>query len=993
MNYWLYLALKNAKPLLYILLALIGAGLFITTQVPIDAVPDITNKQVMINTKTGPLNPEQIERLVTLPIEQLMTGIAGVTEIRSLSKFGLSQVNVIFDEDVEIFWARAQIFERLALVNLPSGLAAEMAPMTTGLGEIVMYTLLLKPDSGEKKTKNKIEQLIYLKEIQDRLIRPELLKVTDVADVDTNGGYKKEIHINFDPKKLEAFGLTLLGFRQSVMALGQNVGGGYIQENSDQLIISVNNEVKSLNVIENFPIKSWFNGRPIYIKDVASVKIESTLRVGAATTAGEEAVLGTVLMRSGANSQKVANESVKAIKKIKLPENVDLQIQYSRSFLVDKTIDTVTKSLIEGALLVILILLLLIGDMRASLIVSAVIPISLIGAFVGMKLTGVSANLMSLGAIDFGLIVDGAVVLVENIIRRSSEANKKSKMDFVFDSTKEVLKPLVLGVLIIVIVYLPILFLDGIEGKMFRPMALAVLFALATSLVLTVIWIPGLAYLLLKPKNSHSAPWLITKLEWAYHYTLYYAVRYKASILVTTGLVFISAIWLFATQIGTDFIPQLNEGDMVIGLVRDTSIGIDESVTQQKMAEKRIIQFAEVESVFSRLGTPESATDPMSINFADTFVILKKDKDQWPYRADLGRAYNKDELFEAIKSDLEKNLKPQEISQTQPIEMRFNEILEGSRADVALRIYGPDLEILEKLINQSKEALEGMPGLFESQFDALTALTKSRVLEYYPDYKKLAQYQVLPSELNLSFELGMAGEEVGSFSDLNRSVPIRLHLDEKLRENLDEVNQIRVPTASGGSVALADLGTFVEQNKVTTIARSWGQRYSALSLFIKNRDIQSFVTEAQERIQAKVSLPDGYRFYWGGQFKNMELTKKRFLVLIPMVVFLIGLILVAHFKSYVFALIVFIAAPLAWTGGVFSLWIANLSLTVPALIGFIAVSGIAILNAVVLVTFILEQSNSQEPLTDAIIRGAKVRMRRKRLIDSRVAVNVSIYVA
>lgn len=969
-------SLANRRLVLVTIFLFCALGIYNMTIVPVDAVPDITNTQVMVNTRTGSLSPEQIERQVTLPVELELNGIPGVQEIRSLSKYGLSQVIVIFENSTDIYWARSQVFEKLSTVALPKNVKPELAPITTGLGEVVMYTVEAKGGSSLAELPE-VARLIRLREIQERIIRPELRRIPGVADVDTNGGFRKEIHINVFPKKLQAHGLSLLELKKLVENIGRSAGGGYIQENGNQIIVGVTGDLTSIDAVKLFPLKVSFGGKVLNVSDVAEVRIESGLRVGAATSHGEETVLGTVLMQSGSNSRLVASDCVDRLRAISLPDEAEVKIHYTRSFLVDTTIRTVTKSLLEGAALVILVLIFLVGDLRSSLLVASVIPISLLGAFIGMKITGVSANLMSLGAIDFGLIVDGAVVLVENIVRRSGQPELlgKGRIAFFLESCAEVVKPILFGVLIIMLVYAPILFLGGVEGKMFRPMAVTVLFALLTSLFLTMLFVPVAASLFLKVEHEHKTPWLFRKLEVIYDHTLAFIFEKRLMLSVLTVSLLGIACWVLFFRLGSDFIPKLDEGDMVIGLVRGSSQGITESIRQQKMAEERILKFGEVEAVFSRMGTPDSATDPMSVNFADTFVILKKDKSLWPMDPSTKRISSKQELFEKIKQDLEKNLPEQDITQTQPIEMRFNEILEGSRADVTLRFFGPDLNVLSGLINDSKTALTGMRGLSDAQFDSLTALTKSQVLEIEPRPKQMAEYSVNFNDLRDAFGMALAGEEVGVLYDYDRSVPVILHLDESLRENEKEIADLPIDTVKGGVVPVHLIADVKRSERVTTIARSWGQRYSALSLFVKGRDIDSFVQEAQRIVESKIKLPSGYRMYWGGQFRNMAEARSRFAILIPITLLLMLMLLYRNFGSLREALLVFSAIPLATIGGVFALWFRGFSLTVPAIIGFIALAGVAVLNGVVMLTFISDLRRDGTPSREAVIKGARIRLR------------------
>lgn len=945
-----------------------AVGVLALRSVPIDAVPDITNVQVMINTKTGALSPEQIERQVTYPIELELNGVPGVVESRSLSKYGLSQVIVVFDNTVDIYWAREQLFQRITNVQLPDGLKPELAPISTGLGEVLMYTVEATEKSDLMKLPE-LQRLITLREIQERQIRPQLRKVEGVADVDTNGGYRKQIHINIFPEKLKSYGLSVLELKELLANMGRSSGGGFIESNGQQIIIGVKNELTSLEDVSQFPLKVSFSGKMLTVKDVADVRIESGLRVGAATAHGQEAVLGTVLMLAGGNSRAIAVEAERALSAVDLPDGVQVKVHYSRSFLVNATVFTVTKSLLEGAALVIFILILLVGDFRSSLLVASVIPIAMLGAFIGMKLTGVSANLMSLGAIDFGLIVDGAVVMIENMVRNSGNQKllSKGRLQFFLESALEVVRPVFFGILIIMIVYAPILFLSGIEGKMFRPMAMTVLFALITSLALTLFLIPALGYIILKVDRPHKSPAIFRYLESQYRRLLDFSLAHTAGVFVATGVLLAVSVWIFLFRIGSDFMPQLNEGDMVIGLVRDPSQGITESVAQQKKAEKILEAFPEVESVFSRMGTPDSATDPMSVNFADTFVILKKD---------LGRSFSKDELFENMKKQLELQLPKQDISQTQPIEMRFNEILEGSRADVTLRFYGPDLEVLEHLVDQSMAALQGLKGLDEVQLDSLTALTKSKVMEVQPRAQDMAAFQINFNNLKETFSLALAGEEVGVLYEYDRAYPVILHLDESLRENVEEMKRLPIDTSNQkGTVLLSQVADLQMSERVTTIARNSSERYSAVSLFVKNRDIQSFVAEAQQIIAAKIQLPVGYRTYWGGQFKNLEEARSRFAVLIPLTFLLILGVLYKNFSSWVDSALVMSVIPLSMVGGVFSLWLRGMTLTVPAIIGFIALAGIAVLNGVVMLSFIADLRKSGMSVLEAVVEGAHIRLR------------------
>jgi cobalt-zinc-cadmium resistance protein CzcA len=972
-------ALKNH---LWVFVAFVGMaalGTAAVSSLPIDAVPDITNVQVVVNTKTKAIDPGKIEKLVTYRIETEMSGIPGVEEVRSLSKYGLSQITIIFEENTNIYSARQLVAERLQNIrgSLPEGLTPELAPVTTGLGEVLMYSVAAKPGSKLATLPEK-EQLLELREVQEYVITPVLKKVKGVAEVDSNGGYSKEIHVNFLPEKLKSNGLSVEKLVTKLESLGETFGGGYIQRSGHQIIVRATGGLSSIKTIERIPLGLAVSGKPIQVKDVADVRVDHALRLGGATTKGQETVLGTVLMRTGANSREVSTTSEKAIRGITLPDGVEVEILYSRSYLVNSTIHTVVKNLAEGAGLVVLVLLLLLGNFRAAIIVAIAIPVSMLFAIKGMETFGISANLMSLGAIDFGLLVDGAVVLIENVVRRFQEHHGKDlsrseKMRIVLESGQEVVKPLVFGLLIIMLVYVPILYLEGIEGKMFKPMAATVLLALAASLLVALFLMPALAYLALPSRVAHEKePWLFKIIHKAYEPALKYSLKHKWVVPAATLLPALGAILLFF-RLGSDFVPTLDEGDLVLGLARDTQMDIDTSIKIQKDAEKIIGSFPEVDFVFSRLGTPESGLDPMGPYLADTFVMLKKDLSQWPLVD--GHRRTKTELSDAIKSKLDESIKDQEVSATQPIEMRFNEILEGSRADVSLRIFGPDLEKLLEFTTESKKILSGMSGVASMEDDPLTALTKSPVLDVELNYDKIARYGVSLKEVNSLLETAMSGREVGSFYEVDRRFPIVVHLDESLRNDISQIENVPVGLPEGGTVPLSALTDIKERDQITTVARSGAKRYSALSIFLKDRDVGSFVQEAQERISGKLTIPPEYQVVWGGQFKNLENAKARLFVIIPATLIVIFILLLRSFGTFRHALLVFSAIPFAMAGGIFSLYFRNINFSVSASVGFIALTGIATLNSMVMVSYFNILRDQGSTIRIAVFKGALTRLR------------------
>lgn len=956
---------------------IIASGIWALRLLSIDAVPDITNVQVVINSKTGAMDPEQIEKGVTRPIEVEMAGLPGISEIRSLSKYGLSQVTMVFEDGTDIYHARQMVSERLQNIrsNLPSHVRTELGPITTGLGEIFMYTLVPKEGSNLSKM-NEIDRLIYLRTVQDYIIKPELKKVHGVADVDSNGGYAKEIHINLDFNKMRYHNISTVDLTESLEGLGTNTGGGYIQWKGKQIIVRSSGQINKLSTIGNIPVKLNFWGNPVYLKNIANIRVDYSQRLGAASYNGEEAVLGTVLMRTHANSQKVSIESAKKLSEIKLPENIEAKILYSRSFLVNSTLETVTKNLAEGAILVIVILLLIIGNLRASILVALAIPLSMAMAFTGMKMLNISANLMSLGAIDFGLLVDASIVMVENYLHEMKNHPKERwsslsfRIELMLASGGKVLKPVILGLSIIILVYIPILFLDGIEGKMFEPMALTVIIALGSSLFLAVMTIPVLTVLLVK--KTPQDPVFFRWIEKIYKTLLLHAMNHRIYYLVA-GFVFLVFSFALFFRLGSDFIPQLDEGDLVIGLVRSTDISIDESVRYQKEAEKIIQNFKEVHHVFSRLGTPESATDPMGINFADTFIILKKDKSKWPKIN--GKRRTKKELYNAIREALQKKTIEQEISDTQPIEMRFNEILEGSRADVTMRIIGHDLNRLMEYVEKAKKILSEIPGADSIEEDALTALKRSPVLNIKMDYDKLNYYGIELSKANKILEIAMSGYELGAFNEKDLQFPIVIHLDENYRNSILQIKSIPIALPEGGYIRLADIAEITYTDQVTTIARVYSKRYAAVSIYIAGRDIKSFVDEAQEKIEKNLKLEETYNVYWGGQFKNLQKAQARLAIIIPLVLLIIFFILLITFNNLKETLLIYLSIPFSMTGGVLALFLRDINFSVSSSIGFIALSGIAILNSMVLINWYNNAKKEFIDIREIAIQGALARLR------------------
>ena len=885
---------------------------------------------------------------------------------------------MIFKDGTDVYWARQQVSEKLQTASgqLPTGLQTELAPISTGLGEVFMYSLDLKTNSP-MLLKSHSDQMLYLREIQDFQIRPILRKVKDVADVDSNGGLKKELHININPQLLTQYGLTIDKVQTKLTGLGESFGGGSIVVDKEALIIKATTALDNIADFEKISLAQKFNGQRLLLKDIATISIDAAPRLGSATFNGHETVLGTVLMRSGGNG-RIVSASVEAIMDdIKLPEDVKYSKLYSRGFLVNSTLKTVLKSLTEGAILVIFILLLVLGHFRAALIVSLIIPLSMLGTTLGMHFFKISGNLMSLGAIDFGLVVDGAVVLVETLVASfynltPEERAHLNKDQIVASKAKQVMRPVIFGLLMIMLVYLPIILLEGVEGKMFRPMAYTVLMTLGWSLILTIFLVPVLVSLFIKIPSAdldgEHDTWFFRKIKSIYHPALEKIID-RPKVLIGIGLVLAIVSALLFSKLGSDFIPQLDEGDLVVNVTRDSKISLAEALKEQMLVEKKIAQVPEVEFVFSRLGTPESATDPMGVHLADTFIILKKDRDLWTTK-------NKEELFQKIKKEIVSLGFHQEISSTQPIEMRFNEMLEGSRADVSLKIIGPDLSYMVEVIDDFTQKVQKIEGLEGAEMDPLTALRKSRVIDIKPNFTELSKLNISLGDFNQTIVSFMQGVKVGQWIQGTRKFPIMVHLSEDVRDDIEEIKSLPVALPDGGSVRLDQIAFININEQVTTIARSWGQRYAALSLNITKRDTMSFVNDMKKVVDSN-PVNANHHLQLGGQFNNLERAKNRLLIIIPLTLALIIFILWREFASFKDASIIFLCVPFAAFGGVFELFFREIHLSLSAAVGFIALIGIALLNGIVLLTVFnqLRESNTGKTLREIVIEGTLSRLR------------------
>ncbi len=946
---------------------------------PIDAVPDITNVQVQVNTEVKGFAPEEIEKLVTYPIEMEMTGIQGLSELRSLSKFGLSQVTLVFEEGTDIYRVRQLVSERLqnALDDLPPGVSPKLAPITTGLGEIYYYVVEFKKDYiGPNKPEGRYEQLMELKLIHDFLIKPRLRAIPGVAEVNASGGYEKQIIVSSRPEKLLSVGLTFKDVADVIAENVENAGGGSVQMAGEHLSIRTDGRVTSAEDIAGLPLKFRGGSKVILVGDVAEVGIGSSVRTGASTYNGEESVLGAVLMLAGQNSRIVAKRVSEQLPKIQtaLPEGVEIITVYNRMSLVEQTIRTVEKNLVEGAILVIVVLLLLLGNWRAALIVSAAIPLSFLFAITGMVQCRVSGNLMSLGAVDFGLIIDGAVVMVENIIRhlahRQSQLGRvltvKERCHEVLVSAKEVGSPMFFGVLIVTVVYIPILALTGIEGKMFKPMAITVMLALGGALVLALTLMPVLCSYFLGGRIEEKDSRLVTFFKGIYTPLLSTAFNLRWTFVTGTVVLFALSLLIFS-RMGREFIPQLDEGSFATHMIRTTSIGLDKSVEMQKLSDKLLLEkFPEVTHTFSRIGTAEVATDPMGVNVADSYIFYKPKK-EWT------KAKSKEELANLMSHELGIHVPGQAYLFSQPIEMRFNEILEGTRADIAVKVFGEDYAEIERIATEVRELLEKVPGAEDVEFDALG---KAPLLDITPDREAMKRYNIHASEINNAVSVALAGEEAGLIIDGNRRYPVVARLPEDIRNRVDMMKMIPIRTSDGGLVTLGQVATFKVSEKVNAITRELGQRRAAVMVNLRGRDMGSWVDEAKSKTD-RIKLPPGYRIEYGGQFQNYIEASRRLTVIVPMALGLIYLLLFLSFGSLRQAALVFLCIPLAVTGGVLAIWLRGMPFTISAAIGFIALSGIAVLNGVMLVSFINQLREQGRSIREAVLEGTLTRLRPK----------------
>jgi cobalt-zinc-cadmium resistance protein CzcA len=952
-------------------------GIFNYQKLPIDAVPDITNIQVQINTAASGYAPLETEQRITYPIETAMAGLPKLEQTRSISRYGLSQVTVVFEEGTDIYFARQLVNERIqqAKEKLPAGIVPEMGPTSTGLGEIFMWTVESK--EGALKTDGTPYTPFDLREIQDWIIKPQLRNVPGVNEINTIGGYVKQYQVAPYADRLMARGLSLNDLVSALEKNNANIGAGYIEKSGEQYLIRVPGQVGNIEDISNIVVDNK-SGVPIRVKDVADVIIGSESRTGAATENGQEVVLGTVFMLTGENSRTVSAAVEKRLAEINqtLPAGIVAKTVYNRTILIDKAISTVKTNLMEGALLVIAILFVFLGNIRAAIITMLVIPLAMLFTFTGMATAKVSANLMSLGALDFGIIIDGAVVIVENCMRRLAHAQvtlgrpltKPERFDEVFKAAKEARKPLIYGQLIIMVVYLPIFALTGIEGKMFHPMAFTVVIALAGAMLLSVTFIPAAVALFINTTVKESEHVLIRWIKVHYVSMFSWAMINKALVL-TIAIVSVVLSGLLASRMGSEFIPSLNEGDIALHALRIPGTSLTQAVDMQKELEHTIKRFPQVERVFAKLGTAEIATDPMPPSVADNFIMLKP-KSEWP---DPNLSKN------ALIAQMQKavgEVPGNNYEFTQPIQMRFNELISGVRSDVAVKVFGDDMQVMNDSAEAISNVLSSIQGGEDVKVEQTTGLP---ILTVNIDRQKIARLGVNVADVQEAISIAMNGREAGTLFQGDRRFEIVVRLPDDVRADLENLKRLPVKIANKNeSVVYLQLGEVAEIDIATgsnQFSRENGKRSVVVTANVRDRDIGSFVAEAQQRIQQEVKIPAGYWINWGGTFEQLQSASKRLQIVVPLAMLLVLILLYAMFNNFKDGLIVFTGIPFALTGGVLMLWLRDIPLSISAGVGFIALSGVAVLNGLVMISFIRNLIADGKPLDVAIEEGSISRLR------------------
>lgn len=959
--------------ILFLVAVTAGVGLWNYQKLPIDAVPDITNVQVQINTQADGYSPLEVEQRITYLVEVAIAGLPHVESTRSLSRYALSQVTVVFEDGTDIYFARNIINERLqqAKSQMPAGVEPEMGPVATGLGEIFHYSV--HADAKARQPNGEPYDAMALRTLQDWVIRPQLRLVPGVTEVNTIGGYEKQFHITPDPSALLAYGVTFADLASALERNNANIGAGYIEKNGEQYLIRAPGQVADIPAIQKI-IVTRKDGLPVLVGDLAGVALGNELRTGAATRDGEETVLGTAVMLLGGNSRTVSEAVAEKLVEINktLPEGITADAVYDRTILVDKTIATVQKNLLEGAILVVVVLLLMLGNVRAALLTAMVIPLSMLMLMTGMVEAKVSANLMSLGALDFGLIVDGAVIIVENCLMRLGQRqhhlgrllNLEERLQTVFSATREVFTPSLISVLVVILVNLPILALTGVEGKMFTPMALAVIMALIGALILSLTFVPAAVALLLTGKIEEKDNRIVVKAKEAYTPTLDFALKRRVPILVGAIAFVVFSGWL-STRMGTEFVPNLDEGDIAVQALRIPGTSLTQSLDMQFQVEKAVMKVPEVKTFFSRVGTAEVASDPMGPNISDGYIMLK-DKEDWP-DPDASKA----DVLEAIEEQLAK-VPGNAYEISQPIQLRFNELISGVRSDLGVKIYGDDLNQLLTSGNQIAKLLnsiEGADGVKVEQADGLP------ILSVDADRDLLLRYGLNIADVQETLAAATGGQEAGQIFEGDQRFDLVVRLPEKLRNDLAALSYLPIPLPEGGFVPLGEVATLTLAPGANQISRENGKRRLVVTANVRDRDLGGFVAEVQAKVEQEIKLPPGYWLNYGGTFEQLESASKRLTLLVPLTLIMIFALLMMTFGSAKDALLVFSGVPLALTGGVIFLWLRDIPLSITAGVGFITLSGVAVLTGVMMVSAFRDSLNNGLAIEPAIREGAMLRLR------------------
>lgn len=967
-------------------LALCGYGIYSLNKLPIDAVPDITNNQVAINIEVPSLSPFEVEKLVTYPVETAMAGIPGLAYTRSISRNGFSQVTIIFEDDVDLYFARAQVNERLAEAkeSLPAGAEPRMGAISTGLGEIYMWTVeYVDPEATYTtaegmKLNSPFEKAMYLRTVQDWIIRPQLKSVPGVAEVDAIGGYAQQYHVQPDPHKLAASGLTFSDVIEALERNNTSTGAGFLEQKGEAYVVRADGRIGSVTEIGNV-VLSTRNGVPLYVRDVASIELGKELRTGSASENGHEVVVGTAMMLKGENSRIVAKAVEARLDEINksLPPGIKAKTVLNRTKLVDATISTVQKNLAEGALLVIVVLFLLLGNIRAALITAMVIPITMLFTTIGMVKTGISANLMSLGALDFGLIVDGAVIVTENCLRRLAERQHQEgrlltlteRLREVMEASRQMIQPAVFGQMIIITVYLPLLTFSGVEGKMFEPMAVTVIIALVGAFILSLTFVPAMIAMLIRGKVEEKENFVMAKSKSGYQPVLQWSLNHPKAVILTASFFFILSL-LVATRLGQEFIPTLDEKDIAMHAMRIPSTGIGTSTSMQLQVEKAVSALPEVAFVYSKTGTAEMAADPMPPNVSDTFIILKR-HEEWPDQSMDKAAFL--EKLEAAVSQVPGN----NYEFTQPIQMRFNELIAGVRSDVAVKIYGDEFETMIATANAIAATLRSVEGAADIKVEQTTGLP---MLDIDLNKNAIARYGLNVNDILDLVSAAVGGREAGLIFEGDRRFPIVVRLPEGVRQDISALENLPVPVPhedgdAGAFIPLKEVASFKLSEGPNQISRENGKRRVVVQANVRGRDIGSFVDEARQNLDTEIKLPSGLWLEWGGQFENLQSARDRLLIVVPACFFLIFMMLFTALGSAKQALLVFSGVPLAISGGILTLFLRDMPFSIPAAVGFIALSGVAVLNGLVMITYINQLVEKGLSAYDAVLEGALTRLR------------------